>query len=55
MVRTTLSVLEGPGLIPGWGTKFPQALQPKKKKKRKKETLNINYLVKKHCPKFTEY
>ena len=37
MVRTTLSVLEGPRLIPGWGTKFPQASQPKKKKKEEKE------------------
>ena len=26
---------EGVGLIPGWGTKIPQAVQPGKKKKKR--------------------
>ena len=50
MVRTTLSVLEGPGLIPGWGTKFPQALQPKKKKEEKERNTKYKLLGKKTLP-----
>ena len=32
------STAGGPGSIPGWGTKIPQALQPKKKKKDHEKT-----------------
>ena len=31
------STAGGPGSIPGWGTKIPHALQPKKKKKKDHE------------------
>ena len=38
MVRTPSSHCEGPGLIPGRGTKIPQvALCSRKKKKKKKK------------------
>ena len=31
------STAGGPGSIPGWGTKIPHALKPKKKKKKDHE------------------
>ena len=33
----------GLGLIPGWGTKIPQAARPKRKKKRKEVLLTSTY------------
>ena len=35
MVKTLPSNAEGAGSIPGWGSKVPHALEPKKKKKKK--------------------
>ena len=32
-VKTTLALQGDAGFIPGWGTKIPHALWPKKKKK----------------------
>ena len=37
----SVSVAGGKGLIPGQGTKIPQAKWQKKKKKKKKERINI--------------
>ena len=34
------STAGGPGSIPGWGTKIPHALQPKKKKKKTMKKTN---------------
>ena len=38
MVRTGALTAEGPGLIPGQGTKIPQAAQHSQKKKKKNYT-----------------
>ena len=35
---------EGPGSIPGWGTKLPQVVWPKKKKKKRAEAPLLNIL-----------
>ena len=35
VVKTLPSNAEGAGSIPGWGSKVPHALEPKKKKKKK--------------------
>ena len=37
MVKTSSSNVGGVGSIPGWGTKIPHALRPKKKKKVKQK------------------
>ena len=36
---------EGPGSIPGWGTRIPQALQHGQIKKKKKRFYNRNVIV----------
>ena len=38
-LRLCASIAGGTGSIPGWGTKIPQAAQPKKKKKRERERI----------------
>ena len=39
VVKTPPSNAEDAGSIPGWGTKIPHALQPKKKTKHKTEAI----------------
>jgi len=34
MVKTSVLALQGAGLIPGWGTTIPHALQQGQKKKK---------------------
>ena len=40
VVKTSPSKARGVGLIPGWGTKSPQALQPKNQNKNQKQYRN---------------
>ena len=45
VLKTSPSTAGGVGSIPGWGTKIPHALQPKKSKHKKK---------KQYCDKFNK-
>ena len=44
VVRTQLSHRQGPGSIPGWGTKIPQAARPKNRNCALDQLLRVSFL-----------
>ena len=53
MIRTRAFTAEGPGSIPGWGTKIPQAMQYGQKKKKIFLKIKTNSIVEKYHTKLT--